>query len=130
VGSSRTGAVVLDAGALIAFERGGERARALVRLAVAREHTLVVPAGALAQVWRDGRRQARLASLVNHRLTEVDPLDEQMAKAAGALCGRTNTSDVVDASIVLTARTRGAAIVTSDTVDLRRLDPGAALHEV
>lgn len=122
--------VVLDAGALIAFDRGDQRLRALVQAARERERNLVVPVGALAQAWRDGSRQARLAALLSHRLTEVDPIDEQMAKAAGALCGRAGTADVVDATVVLTARTYRAAIVTGDAADLRRLDPGAALYDI
>jgi len=109
VGPARVRGVVLDASALIEVDRGGEYMRALVRRAVERGHALVLPAGALAQAWRDGRSQARLAALVKHRLTEVDPIDEQMAKAAGALCGRAGTSDVVDASVVLAARLRGVA---------------------
>lgn len=121
---------MLDAGALIAFDRGDQRLRALVQAARERERNLVVPVGALAQAWRDGSRQARLAALLSHRLTEVDPIDEQMAKAAGALCGRAGTADVVDATVVLTARTYRAAIVTGDAADLRRLDPGAALYDI
>jgi hypothetical protein len=57
--------LTLDAGALIAFDRND---RLLVALIVwARHHgmPLAVPAGALGQVWRDGRRQARLARLVS-----------------------------------------------------------------
>ena len=130
MGPARVRGVVLDASALIEVDRGGEYMRALVRRAVERGHALVLPAGALAQAWRDGRNQARLAALVKHRLTEVDPIDEQMAKAAGALCGRAGTSDVVDASVVLAARLRGVAIVTSDGADLRRLDPEATIHEL
>ena len=130
MGPASPRSVVLDAGALIALERGDERLRALVRRACDHRGAVIVPAGALAQVWRDGGRQARLASLLNHQLTEVDPIDEQLAKAAGALCGRANTSDVVDSTIVLTARTRGAVIVTGDADDLRRLDPGATLYEI
>ena len=68
--------VVLDAGALIEFDRGAERMRALVRLARQRAVPLIVPAGALAQAWRDGRRQARLAALVGAPDTRIDVLDE------------------------------------------------------
>lgn len=40
------------------------------------------------------------------------------------------TTDVVDASVVLTARREGAVVVTSDASDLRRLDPSPRLERV
>src|SRR5207244_6080296 len=76
VGTPGPRPVVLDAGALIEFDRGAERMRALVRLARQRAVPLIVPAGALAQAWRDGRRQARLAALVGAPDTRIDVLDE------------------------------------------------------
>jgi hypothetical protein len=98
--------------------------RAVARLAVDRGAVLVVPATALAQVWRDGRRQARLAALLGATTTLVDVFDEAGAKAAGVLCGRAGVADVIDASVVVAARLHGAPVVTSDPDDLRRLDPG------
>jgi hypothetical protein len=77
----------------------------------------------VAQVWRDGRTQARLARLLALEELEVEVLDDLRARAAGQLCGATGTSDLVDASVVLTARVRRLPIVTSDPEDLRRLDP-------
>ena len=53
------------------------------------------------------------------------PLDEQLARSCGELCGATNTSDIVDASMAILAGERKDAIVTSDLSDLRRLDPAA-----
>jgi tagatose-1,6-bisphosphate aldolase len=50
------------------------------------------------------------------------PLDEPTAKAAGVLCGRAETADVVDASVVIAARLLGQPVLTSDADDLRRLD--------
>ena len=52
------------------------------------------------------------------------------ARAAGQLCGARGTSDVVDASVVLCARARKHAVVTSDVGDLRRLDPALPLVAV
>ena len=120
--------VVFDAGALIEFDRGDSRMRALVRLARDRASTLVIPAGALAQAWRDGSRQARLAALVGSETTIVEVLDEPAAKAAGVLCGRSRTSDIVDASVVVAARAYGAVVVTTDPGDLRRIDPALDVH--
>ena len=119
--------MTLDAGALIAFERGDQRIRALVQEARATGASLGVPAAVLAQVWRDGARQARLAALVGSRTVEVVVLDTVTAKAVGRLCGLTGTADVVDASVVLAARTRSDRVVTSDPADLAAIDPGLEL---
>lgn len=130
MGTARPGALVLDAGALIGFDRGDARMRALVRMARHSSTPLVVPAGALGQAWRDGTRQARLAALVGSRDCTVDVVDELTAKAAGVLCGRAHASDIVDATVVLSARVHRATIVTSDPDDLRRLDPTARLERI
>ncbi len=119
--------MTLDAGALIAFERGDQRIRALVQEARATGASLGVPAAVLAQVWRDGARQARLAALVGSRTVEVVVLDTVTAKAVGRLCGLTGTADVVDASVVLAARARSDRVVTSDPADLAAIDPGLEL---
>jgi hypothetical protein len=84
---------------------------------------MVIPAGVLAQVWRDGSRQVRLAALVGARGVQVIALTEGMAKAAGQLCGLRGTADIIDASVVLTAREAAAIVITSDAADIRRLDP-------
>lgn len=122
--------VVLDSGALIAFERGDEQIRALLRRASNLGVRVVIPAGVLARVWRDAARQVVLGSLLRASMTAIDPLDRVMAEAAGALCGRRQTADVIDASIVLTARREHAVVVTSDANDLRHLDPGIELHSI
>ena len=123
-------AVVLDSGALIAFERGDARMRELLREALATGARLVIPAGVLAQVWRDPAKQVAVGALSRAITTAVVPLDQVLAEAVGVLCGKRKTSDVVDASVVLTARREGAAIVTSDVDDLRHLDSGIELHRI
>ena len=92
--------VTLDSGALIAFERADRRMLALVARAKERHDPLAIPAGVIGQVWRDDRR----------------------ARASGQLCGVARTRDVIDASVVLCARQRQQAVVTSDPEDLVRLD--------
>jgi hypothetical protein len=114
--------LTLDAGALIAFTRNDRRTITLISTAIAHRLAMVVPAGALGQVWRDGRTQARLAQLLGSGALEVEPLDDMRARAAGQLCGVTRTSDVIDASVVLCARARGHSVMTSDPDDIRRLD--------
>ncbi|HXW81197.1 MAG TPA: PIN domain-containing protein [Acidimicrobiales bacterium] len=113
---------VLDTGALVGFERNERRVVAIVARALEHGDTLYVPAGVVAQAWRDGLRQARLARLLGSSLCEVVVLDDFRARAAGQLCGATRTADIVDSSVVVAARERGARIVTSDPDDLRRLD--------
>jgi len=123
VGPQRPRPVVLDAGALIAVDRADRRVIRLLELAEA----VHIPAGALAQAWRNPARQVRLARVVSAASVRIHPLDATLAKAAGQLCAATATSDVVDASVVLVARIVGGVTVTSDPQDLRRLDPNAEL---
>jgi predicted nucleic acid-binding protein len=123
LGARRPGPVVLDAGAFIAFERNSREVRALVELALTSGGILHTPAGVVAQVWRDGRRQARLARLLGSGLVVVHALDQEEACAVGVVCGKSRSPDVVDVSVVLVARRYGAKVVTSDPEDLRRIDP-------
>lgn len=116
--------LTLDAGVLIAVERGDGRVRALLRRAVERQMRLAVPAAVLAQVWRDGARQVRLARMMASPEVEIVDLDADMARMCGVLLGRRGARDVVDASVVVCARRRQDAVVTSDADDLRLLDPG------
>ena len=120
----------LDAGALIAFERAKRAMVALVARARERGDLLAVPAGVVAQAWRDGRRQVRLVRLLASEVVEVVVLDDPIARAVGQLCGVSGTSDVIDASIVLCARERGHKVLTSDPDDLRRIDPRLDLVRV
>lgn len=124
MGPRRPRPLTLDTGALVAFERGDERVRATIKLALASGVDLGIPAGVVAQAWRDGRRQARLNVLLSHRGARIEDLDGRTARAVGALCARAGTADIVDASVVLCARRQGDAIVlTSDAPDLLALDP-------
>jgi predicted nucleic acid-binding protein len=113
---------ILDTGALVAFERSDRRVVAIVARALEHHDQLVVPAGVVAQAWRNGARQARLARLLGSPICEVIVLDDRRARAAGQLCGVAGTSDVVDASVAVAARERALRIITSDADDLRLLD--------
>ena len=53
--------LVLDAGALIALDRGDKRMIALLRRALAQGRVFRVPAEVVGRAWRDGRVQATLA---------------------------------------------------------------------
>jgi hypothetical protein len=122
--------LTLDAGALIAFDRNDRSVVAILSRALELSVGLAIPAGVVGQVWRDGARQARLARLLASREIEVEPLDDERSRAAGQLCGVTRTSDVIDASVVLCARSRGHGVLTSDVADLERLDASLRLVRV
>ena len=127
--ASATG-ITLDTGALIALDRGDGRMIALLDLAMTQRRSFRVPAGVVAQAWRDGRTQATLARFLRARDVEIVPLDEHLSRLCGELCGAKSTSDVIDASVVIVARERQDIIITSDAADLKRLDPKATLVQV
>lgn len=117
--------LILDAGAYIAFERGDVRVRA--RLAAARRLAMdvVTTSPVVAQVWRDGRRQALLARLL--AATHVSAPDEVAARRAGEVLARTGADDVVDALLVGLARD-GDTVMTGDPDDVARLLAAAAVR--
>ena len=120
--------IVLDTGALIALERGDKRMIALLRRRRWRKAgAFRVPAGVVGQAWRNGRVQVTLGRFLRSEGVEIVPLDEQLARSCGELCGVASASDVIDASVVIVARERQDLIITSDPGDLRRLDPGAQI---
>ncbi len=119
--------IVLDAGALIALDRGDKRMIALLQRALTQGRAFRVPVGVVGQVWRDGRVQVTLSRFLRSNGVEVIPLDEQLARSCGELCAAANSRDIVDASVVILARERRDPIVTSVPDDLRRLDPGAQI---
>ena len=114
---------ILDAGALIGLEhRSARMDLALTRLERAGAR-LIIPSSVLAQVWRDGSRQARLARLRALDRVSSEPLDDHAALAVGQLLARSGTRDVVDAHVVVAARrAKALAVLTSDPEDLSALD--------
>lgn len=116
-------ALVLDTGALIALNRNDRTVWAMIRNAADDSTQVSVPAGVVAQAWRDGSRQALLARALTH-CDEV-PLEGSLARATGLLCGRAGTADIVDASVALAAAARAqtgpTALITSDPTDLGHL---------
>jgi hypothetical protein len=134
VGKARTGAtapgITLDTGALIALDRGDKRMIALLGEALEKRCNFRIPSGVVGQAWRDGRAQAVLARFLRTDEVEIVPLDEQLSRSCGELCGATDTSDVIDASVVILARGRRDVIITGDPQDIRRLDPKATIIEI
>lgn len=90
--------LVLDAGALLAVERGDRTVAALVKRD---RHGGMVPVthgGVVGQVWRSGAgRQAPVARLLAG--VDIVPVDADLGKRAGRLLGRMGTSDVIDAAV-------------------------------
>jgi hypothetical protein len=127
---STSAGVTLDAGALIALDKGDRRMIALLQQILAQGLGFRVPSGVVGQAWRDGRRQVTLGRLLRAREVEIVPLDGELGRACGELCGVAGTSDVIDASVVITAKERNDVIVTSDPDDLQRLDPAANLVRI
>ena len=112
--------VTYDAGALIAAERRSSRMWKFHNSVATQGITPVVPAGALAQVWRGGSgRQAPLAQMLKQ--CRVEPLEESLAKQVGAASVQATSSDVVDISVVVSAAGRGDRIVTSDESDISEI---------
>jgi hypothetical protein len=109
---------VLDAGALVAIDRRDRRVGAMLHLLNAQGLPLHTSAGAVAQVWRDGRRQALLSRvLAGVRVVGISPDD---GRAVGELLAKSCTSDVVDAHVALLVD-EGDRLLTSDVSDLERL---------
>jgi hypothetical protein len=109
---------VVDAGALIALERGDRALWTELKRAALGGVDVVVPSTALAQVWRGRPSQALLSRALRDCL--IAPFDH-LAREVGELCGRARTSDICDAHVALVAATRGRVLFTSDPGDLRRL---------
>ena len=120
----------LDAGALIALERGDQRIRALLAEAARRERPVRLPSGALAQAWRDPVRQVALTRLCRSAGVQHVRLDDTAAKATGLLCRAARTVDVVDASVAVCALTHEDLVVTGDIDDMSRLVPADRLVAV
>jgi hypothetical protein len=111
-------ALILDTGALIAFERGDRQVAALVEATRRRNDRVITSSGCVAQAWRDGTRQALFARLLAG--TSEQPLDPRCSRPVGELCAAVETSDIVDAHVALLAQDHDA-VVTSDVADLKKL---------
>ena len=117
--------LVLDSGALVALERDERRMWVRLKAAQLDGEVPITHAGVLAQVWRGGPRQARLAEALSG--IDVRPLDESLGRGAGRLLGVAGLADVVDAAVVLLAAD-GDEIVTSDLADLEQLAAASGRH--
>ena len=121
-----TGAT-LDTGALIALESGSTRMAVLIEQAIATHAELAVPAGVVAQAWRGGARQVRIAKLLQLKATSIVALDAKLALRIGARCASTGSTDIVDVSVAICASDRRHTVITSDPGDIAAIDPALTL---
>jgi predicted nucleic acid-binding protein len=112
--------VVLDAGALIGIDRGSATTRGYVLLADRGQVALFTSSAVIAQVWRGGMRQARLARLLSSDLVVEEALDSDAGRRIGALAAAVTAADVVDGHVAIMALERDAVVLTSDPGDIAR----------
>jgi predicted nucleic acid-binding protein len=119
--------IVLDTGALIALERGSPTVRGYVLLADRGHAALATSAAVVAQVWRGGNRQARLARLLASDLVTELALDPEASRRIGMLAAAAHGArDVVDGHVAIIALDRDAVVLTSDPDDIARWGVPAA----
>lgn len=106
--------MILDAGFLISIDRNERTAHAFLTAASRSETALHTTHPVVAQVWRNGSRQARLVAFL--KTITIHPLDD--GRPVGQLLAQTRTSDVVDAHLVITAVRLGDDVLTGDPDDL------------
>ena len=115
--------LVYDSGAVISADRNNRRMWALHARALQRGVRPIVPAGCVAEVWRE--RQPNVARLLDG--CEVEALDMETAKRAGTLrVGLPGEIGPIDATVVETSLRRRCAVVTSDRTDIEALARSAS----
>ncbi|XBB68129.1 hypothetical protein ABFU82_02145 [Nocardioides sp. WV_118_6] len=110
--------LVLDTGALLAVEWRNRAVVSAIRAAHDEGIPVRTSSGAVAQTWRNGARQARLARAL--RGIDEQPIDASASRRIGRLLASAGTSDIVDAHVA-TLCTREAVVLTSDPTDLDHL---------
>lgn len=115
---------VLDAGAMIAVDGRDRRMAAMLRVLQRQGTPIRTSAAAVAQVWRDGRRQANLSRVLTG--VGVQPLGTAESRRIGRLLALTSTSDVVDGHVALLVDP-GGVVLTSDPADISVLMAGRSV---
>jgi hypothetical protein len=109
--------LILDAGFLISVDRGERVAKEFLAAAIRTSTPLNTSHPVVAQVWRDGARQVRLARFLS--AVNVHAFDS--GRAVGSMLARSRTSDVVDAHLVCLAMQLREPILTGDVDDISTL---------
>jgi len=123
--------LTLDTGALLALDHPGKAVIMQARLdeALRRGGTVCVPVGVIAQAWRSSR-QVRLARLLKSRGIDIAIMTPNVARSVGLMCARCGHDDVIDVHVALCARERHHIVVTSDPLDMARIDPALPVIQV
>lgn len=122
------GRIILDTGALLAWARGDDFVRAVIRLAAQHKALVVVPTVVVAQVFRGGPSDAPINRLLKV-VEKVSDATLPIAQEAGIVLGATGTADVVDAIVAVEAlQALPALILTSDPGDVRTLVQADSAH--
>jgi hypothetical protein len=109
---------ILDAGAFVAIDKHDRRVGAMLRVLQQQGVPLRTSSAVIAQVWRDGRRQAALARLLPS--VDVRPLAPDQDKRCGELLAASRTNDVVDGHVAILVH-NGDVVLTSDADDIEHL---------
>jgi hypothetical protein len=119
------GRLILDSGAVIAWQRGRANVWAQIAQASRRGMVLVIPAVVVAECIRGGPGDALI-----HRLlaaARVPLIGTRIALQAGRLLGEARMSATVDALIVAEAISAGPCVIlTGDADDMKALVGGRA----
>ena len=102
--------MILDAGFLISIDRSERTAHTFLAAATRSDTVLHTTQPIVAQVWRNGSRQARLSAFL--KTITIHTFDD--GRPVGRLLAQTKTSDVVDAHLVIIAVRLGHDILTGD----------------
>jgi len=124
VNAAATTGLTLDTGALLALDHPAKAVAMQARVDEARRRggTICIPVEVVAQAWRSSR-QARLGRLLMSSGIDIAVMTLSVARSVGLMCAEADHHDVVDVHVVLCARQRHHAIVTSDPDDIARVDP-------
>ncbi len=115
-----------DTGVLTAVERDSRRVWALHRRCLARGILPVVPAAVVAQAWRAGARHGLLMRMLAG--CQVEPLDEERARAVGVLASLSEQADIVEVSVVECAIRHQAAVITSNHEPIEQIAQAAGVQ--
>ena len=109
--------MILDAGFLVSVGGGERPAQEFLHAALQRGTPLSSTQPVVAQVWRNGGRQARLARF----LSTITIYDLDDGRVVGAILARSGTADVVDAHLVAVALECAEPILTGEVGDIEIL---------
>ena len=107
--------LILDAGALIAYERLHQGVRAFLERAERTETPVLTTTAVVAQVWRDPAGQVRLSRLLQG--VDEAELTRKRSRSIGQRLREAGKADVVDGSLVDLAAD-GDEVLTGDPADI------------